>query len=157
MIEKKYKLGIIPHFIHYTQVNEMYKNDDNILVINIINKDIELIINDMLRCEKIISSSLHGLIVSDAYNIPNKWIKFNNLIKGDDTKFYDYFKSVNRNDIEFIDCNNYKRIPDNVIDLINNVNISIDLNKLKDKMFFDKKGIKNYTKYLFNICNKMNK
>jgi hypothetical protein len=151
IIEKKYKLGIIPHYIHYVKVNELYKNDKNILVINVINKDIELTINDMLRCEKIISSSLHGLIVSDAYNIPNKWIKFDNLIKGDDTKFHDYFKSVNRNDINFINCFNYKKIPDNVLDQINNVSISIDLNKLKDKMFFDERGIKNYTKYLFKM------
>jgi hypothetical protein len=149
VIEKKYKLGIIPHHIHYIKVNEIYKNDNNILVINVINENIELTINDLLKCEKIISSSLHGLIVGDAYNIPNKWVKFNNLIKGDDTKFYDYFKSVNRTDIDFIDCNNYKKIPDNILELIKNVNISININKLKDKMFFDEKGIKNYTKYLF--------
>ena len=154
VIEKKYKLGIIPHYIHYKKINEMYKDDNNILVINVINKNIELTINNILKCEKIISSSLDGLIVGDAYNIPNKWIKFNNLIKGDDTKFYDYFKSVNRKDIDFIDCDNYKKIPDNILDQINNVSISIDINKLKDKMFFDEKGIKNYTKYLFAINNK---
>ena len=51
---------------------------------------------------KIVSSSLHGLIVSDAYKIPNVWIQFYNNIRGDNTKFYDYFKSVNRKDTSFI-------------------------------------------------------
>ena len=75
--------------------------------------------------------------------------KFDNNIKGDDTKFYDYFLSVNRFDKKYINCMNYKKIPDNTLDIISNVNIKFNLNKLKEKMFFDEKGIKNYTKYLY--------
>jgi pyruvyltransferase len=152
-IQKKYKLGIIPHHIHYNQIKKMYSNDNSILIINLINNNIEIVIKEILKCQKIISSSLHGLIVSDAYNIPNKWIKFNNEIKGDDTKFYDYFSSVNRKDIEYINCYGYKKIPHNVLSLIENVNISFDLIKLKKKMFFDENGIKNYTKYLYKQIN----
>ena len=87
---------------------------EEIKVINLINTNIESVINDILSCEKTISSSLHGLIVSDAYNIPNTWVKFDNNIKGDDTKFHDYFKSVNRSDTNFVDCMNYKKIPKNI-------------------------------------------
>ena len=71
------------------------------------------------------------------------------VINGDDTKFYDYFKSVNRTDMEYIDCDNYAIMPNNILDLIQNVDNDFDINKLKDKMFFDENGIKNYTKYLF--------
>ena len=147
-IEKQYKLGIVPHFIHYNIIKEMYKNE-NILVINLLDDNVEKVIDDVLKCEKIISSSLHGLIVSDAYDVPNKWVKFNDKICGDDTKFYDYFLSVNRKNSSFIDCSNYKQIPTNTFDLIENVDINFDINELKDNMFFDENGIKNYTKYLF--------
>jgi hypothetical protein len=146
-IKKTHKLGIIPHYLHYDVVKKMYKNS-NIKVINLINKNIESVINEILSCEKIISSSLHGLIVSDSYNIPNKWVKFNNKINGDDTKYRDYFQSVKRKE-EYIDCMDYKLIPYNTYDNIRDVNIKFDFLNLKKKMFFDENGIKNYTKYLY--------
>tara|TARA_B100001287_G_scaffold276730_1_gene289015 strand:+ start:42257 stop:43933 length:1677 start_codon:yes stop_codon:yes gene_type:complete len=149
-VEKKYKLGIIPHVIHYKQVVQQYNDRNDILVIDLATDNVEYIIDIINSCEKIVSSSLHGLIVSDAYNVPNKWVKFNDKINGDDTKFYDYFQSVNRKDQDYIDCYNYKRLPDNVTDLIKNVDNNYDIQKLKDKMFFDENGIKNYTKYLFS-------
>jgi pyruvyltransferase len=148
-IDKKYTLGIIPHYVHYNAVKKMYENDKNIKVINLLNPNIELVINDILSCAKIVSSSLHGLIVSDAYNIPNKWVMFNDMIKGDNTKFYDYFNSVNRADQSYIDCNNYKKLPSNVSSMVQNVNIKFNFKRLKEKMFFNEKGIKNYTKYLY--------
>jgi hypothetical protein len=149
IITKKYKLGIIPHHIHYDKINEMYQNSEEIKVINLINKNIELVIDDILSCQKTISSSLHGIIVSDAYNIPNIWVKFDNRIKGDDTKFHDYFKSINRSDTNYIDCMDYKKIPDDTYNIIRDVNISLDVNELQNKFFMDKNGIKNYTKYLY--------
>jgi hypothetical protein len=154
-ITKKYKLGIIPHYIHYDKINKMYKDLEEIKVINLINTNIESVINDILSCEKTISSSLHGLIVSDAYNIPNTWVKFDNNIRGDDTKFHDYFKSVNRSDTNFVDCMDYKKIPENTYDMIKDVNINFDVNNLQKKFFMDKNGIKPYTKYLYKTL--MNK
>lgn len=112
-------------------------------------KNFEVVINDILSCEKTISSSLHGLIVSDAYSIPNKWIQFNNEINGDDTKFFDYFESVSRKDRTPIDCMNYKKIPENTFNLIESVSINFDIDFLEKKFFIDKNGIRNYTKYLY--------
>ena len=153
-ITKKYKLGIIPHHIHYDIIKNKYNMMENINIINLLNDDIEIIINEILSCEKIISSSLHGLIVSDAYNIPNKWLNYDNMINGDGTKFYDYFMSVKRKDTSYIDnINNLNEM----YDIIEDVNIKFNINKLKEEMFFDENGIKNYTKYLWCIVNKVNK
>lgn len=92
--EKQYKLGIIPHYVDYDKVSEWYHNDSDIKVINLLNNNVESVIDDILKCEKIISSSLHGVIVSQAYQIPAIWVEFSKKLSGDGVKFDDYFKSV---------------------------------------------------------------
>ena len=54
------------------------------------------IIDDILSCKSIVSSSLHGLIISDAYKIPNVYVSFSNSLAGGTFKFRDYFEGVNR-------------------------------------------------------------
>ena len=90
---KEYSLGIIPHIVHYEEVSSM-KYDKRIKVINL--KDtIEKVIVDINSCEKTISSSLHGIIVSHVYGIPSLWVSLSETpLGGDDIKFADYFSSV---------------------------------------------------------------
>ena len=45
-------------------------------------------------CENILSGSLHGLIMSEAYNIPNVWIQFGEPLIGEHFKFHDFFMSI---------------------------------------------------------------
>lgn len=56
------------------------------------------VVDEIKECNLILSSSLHGLILADAYEIPNIWVSFNNNnnIIGGDFKFLDYLESVNR-------------------------------------------------------------
>ncbi|TVZ25587.1 polysaccharide pyruvyl transferase [Gillisia sp. Hel_I_86] len=93
-IEKKYKLGITPHYHDYKWVVENFKNDPEILVIDLMTMDIEEVTKQILSCEKTISSSLHGIIVSHAYGIPSIWVEFSDKIFGDGIKYRDYFESV---------------------------------------------------------------
>ena len=95
-IEKKYKLGIIPHYVDFNDKRLKHLNDDSVLVIDICNPDPFRVIDQLLQCEKIASSSLHGLIVSDAYHIPNVWVRFSDKVVGGDFKFLDYFQSIDR-------------------------------------------------------------
>lgn len=145
-----YKLGIIPHVSQYSKVNELYNNEKNVLVINLKSIDIESIIDQVVQCEKTVSSSLHGIIFSNTYNIPVRWIKFDNNIMGDDTKFYDHFLSIGRDNETYIDALNYKKIPvDTLIQEIEPYEIKLNVELLRDTMFFDDAGIKKSTKYLF--------
>ena len=54
------------------------------------------VIDEIKKCECVISSSLHGLIISDAYGIANVRVKFSDSIKGGDFKYKDYYSGVNR-------------------------------------------------------------
>jgi pyruvyltransferase len=93
-IDKKYKLGIIPHYVDYKFVVEHYANSNDILIIDLMTNNIEAITDKILQCKRIVSSSLHGIIVSHSYQIPAVWVKFSNKLFGDDIKFKDYFMSV---------------------------------------------------------------
>lgn len=91
---KKYLLGIIPHYIHYDIIIKK-QLPKNVLVIKLNAPNIEEIINDINSCEYTISSSLHGLIVSHTYNIKSLWYIINSIpLAGDNIKFLDYFSSV---------------------------------------------------------------
>lgn len=98
--EKKYKLGIIPHVVDYDFIKSYVNNNidkfPNTIVINsnTNTKQIERYIDEVNQCEKIVSSSLHGIICSHAYGIPAKWMRVSNKLMGDDVKFYDHFESV---------------------------------------------------------------
>lgn len=102
-IKKKYQLGVIPHYVDYKlpYVEEFRKNHPEILFIDLQNyKDWHDIIDQILSCEKIISSSLHGLILSDAYGIPNLRVKFSDKIVGGNFKYDDYNLAVRQCTIE---------------------------------------------------------
>lgn len=93
-IEKKYKIGIIPHYHDFKEVFEVYQNDPEVKVIDMMTLDVEAVTREILECEQTISSSLHGLIVSHAYDIPSIWVEFSDKLFGDGVKFADYLESV---------------------------------------------------------------
>lgn len=100
-VKKKYKIGVIPHYVdNDCQLVNFLRNND-VKVIDLKNYlDFRDIIDGIYECEFILSSSLHGLIVADAYEIPNIWVEFSNNVIGDGFKFYDYFLSVGRSVIK---------------------------------------------------------
>ena len=93
-IEKEYNLGIIPHYHDFITVNKEYKDQSDILVIDLMTLDVEAVTTEILKCQKTISSSLHGLIVSHAYGIPSIWVEFSKKLFGDGIKFIDYLESI---------------------------------------------------------------
>lgn len=97
--EKRFKLGIIPHYVHYEELKKL--GNDEIKIINLFDK-VEDVIDDINSCKHTVSTSLHGIIVSHAYRIPSIWIAFQseNKLRGDDIKFDDYFSSVEINAYE---------------------------------------------------------
>lgn len=88
---KEYEIGVVPHYIDYDVVKQMYPNYK---IINLLHDNPLNVAKEITKCRKIISSSLHGIICAHSYNIPAAWVKFSNKLVGDDIKFYDYYLSV---------------------------------------------------------------
>lgn len=68
---------------------------DKVKIINLHTSDLEGTLREFLSCKRIVSSSLHGLIIADAYGIPNAW-RESETGRGGVFKYYDYFASVNK-------------------------------------------------------------
>ncbi len=89
--EKRHKLGIVPHWHEVDFFKEQYGS--NYKIIDLRTCDIEKVVGEITACEHVLSTSLHGLIVAHAYNIPSLWIRKGN-IDTDGFKFHDYFSAV---------------------------------------------------------------
>jgi pyruvyltransferase len=83
---KIHKVGYVPHFSDKTPPPE------NSYIIDV-TQPVLKVIEEIGQCEKIVSSSLHGIIVADSFNIPRAWRHFK-TVQGKGFKFYDYNKSV---------------------------------------------------------------
>lgn len=86
-----HKIGIVPHFIDYDYFFSKYSH--KYYIIDVRTTDVEKVIKQICSCRFILSTSLHGLIVSHAYGVPALWIK-KGWINSSEFKFYDYFSSV---------------------------------------------------------------
>lgn len=103
VINKKYRFGIVCHYVDFEKIKLIYEKKEDILLVNLLTDNIELVIDEILKCKKIISTSLHGIIVANAYNIEAKWWKFSDNLFGSNIKFYDYFESLGICNIIFFD------------------------------------------------------
>ena len=93
--QKKYKLGIIPHFFDkvdckFNKYLNRFQQDVQIIDVQ---RHPEEVIDDIKQCENIISSSLHGLVVADSFNIPNIMFINNFTMPERGVKYKDYYSA----------------------------------------------------------------
>jgi pyruvyltransferase len=95
---KRYRLGIIPHFSDQADAKmQRYADTDEVKIIDI-RGPLWSTVNTVCECEHIVSTSLHGLILADAYGIPNAWAKLGDDIPGGTFKFNDYYQAIGAGD-----------------------------------------------------------
>lgn len=87
------KLGIVPHFLDQAKVHEFYGDNPDVRIVDLLGP-IEDVIDGIAACDKVLSSSLHGLVVAAAYGVPFGWAKFGDTLAGDGIKFRDFYLSV---------------------------------------------------------------
>lgn len=84
-----YKVGIIPHYVHHVEAAQWIGERTDIKLINVFDTP-ENFVDDLLSCDVVYSSSLHGLIIADAYGIPSQWMDGTAKLGGDGIKFHDH-------------------------------------------------------------------
>lgn len=134
IVEKKYDLGIVPHFVDWNtdcinKLRKQFNNNPNVVFISPIGTPKE-VIRQIKECRHIISSSLHGLIIADAFHIPN--IRFVNRDTMPtyfyDYKFDDYYSSLNM-DSECIDIHTIQEV--DILSSLINITTLKDVDKIE--------------------------
>jgi len=91
-ITKKYKLGIIPHYVDAQSPLLKKIECKNTKIIDI-TLDPVSVMKQIAECENIISSAMHGLIAADSLGIPNIRMLISDKIIGGDYKYDDYYSA----------------------------------------------------------------
>lgn len=82
----KYELGVIPHWSDHELAGRFLYGQ----LINVADPP-EKVAQEISRCKRVVSSSLHGLVVADAFGIPRRAELFPNAAnEGGDFKYRDY-------------------------------------------------------------------
>ncbi|WP_300320713.1 polysaccharide pyruvyl transferase family protein [Accumulibacter sp.] len=90
--DRRHSLGVIPHFVDQgSAAVETLLQIRGARLINVF-APIDEVLSDVLSCAFVVSSSLHGLIVSDALGVPNRRLVISRNIRSD-LKFADYYSA----------------------------------------------------------------
>lgn len=90
----KYKVGIIPHAYNVDAYRQRLKKEHSEYSLIDPRADFHEVLSKINECHLIASQSLHGLVVADAYSIPNVWIEPSQSMIGGEFKFLDYYTSM---------------------------------------------------------------
>jgi len=91
-VVKKYKKGYTVHFIDHPTFNRNLPDDE--LFIDVL-QPYDKVIDQINMCEHIVSSSLHGIVLAEAYGIKASYVYSSGVIGGS-FKFKDYLTGTNR-------------------------------------------------------------
>lgn len=91
-VEKRHRLGVIPHYREQEdgRIRRLASLSEDSTVIDLMAPPLD-VVRQIASCELILSSSLHGLIVADAFGIPNVYVRASDSPLGDGFKYDDYY------------------------------------------------------------------
>ena len=89
---KEFEFIIIPHYSKYFETKKEYCDG---IVLNMETKNYKYVIDNICKAQKVISSSLHGLILAEAYGVPA--IFYQDRPNRFNYKYEDWYLSTGRN------------------------------------------------------------
>ena len=133
-VKRRHRIGLIPHFSHFGLPEFARLRERGVEIIDITG-DLFDVVRSVKSCHMIASSSLHGLIIADAYGVPSKWLKVAGHPIEDGFKFHDYLKSVGRNDLRALTID-MKSSVQTIESSLEDYEIDLDLDRLYESCPF---------------------
>lgn len=87
------KISVCPHFSHYNLFSVL--NESNALEVIDVSDNLQTVVDQIVNSKVCISSSLHGLIIAQAYGVPWVWLDLpEKSLDGHSFKFEDFFSTL---------------------------------------------------------------
>ena len=90
---RRYSLGIVPHFTDTEVATRLFGGVTEVRIVDV-RRSVEAVVDDIVDCEAIVSSSLHGIIVAQAYGLPVARLVMLDRVIGGSFKFEDYYRGA---------------------------------------------------------------
>lgn len=101
-ISSSKKIGICPHYTHKLHFLKNIDAKDNLKIIDV-QKDMETVVSEISSSAVCVATSLHGLIIAQAYNVPWVWLEvINDNLIGNDFKFKDFFSTIDESQVAHV-------------------------------------------------------
>jgi pyruvyltransferase len=92
--EKKCAIAVIPHYSDAAEGSAFARQiGGGVVPVSLPNEEF---VRQISSAEKVLSSSLHGLICAESMGIPAYWIRFSDQLIGGNFKFHDYLAGTGR-------------------------------------------------------------
>lgn len=88
-------IAVCPHYTHKSSFFDCFSGVDGVAIVDV-QRDLEFVIDNIATAKTCISTSLHGIIIAQAYDVPWVWLEIvDNNLRGNDFKFRDFFSTLN--------------------------------------------------------------
>lgn len=95
------KIALVPHYKHKQDFVGL--SCPNAVLVDVAD-GLESVVDQISTASVVMSTSLHGLIIAQAYGVPWVWIRIEDKQLGGDTfKFEDFFSLLNRDEVATVD------------------------------------------------------
>ncbi|SNS74797.1 polysaccharide pyruvyl transferase family protein [Tropicimonas sediminicola] len=96
--QRQDRIGVVPHLSKRGDpaLVAALADDPRLVLIDVTAEDPLNVVRQIASCAYVFASSLHGMIVADAFGVPNTWLDPSGNHGAAALKFYDYAASVGR-------------------------------------------------------------
>lgn len=147
--QAKYEFGFAAHYADHSIDQKRIVENMGGLYISV-EQNLSDFVSQLLACKIIMSSSLHGLILSDSFGLPNTWIQLGDRLTGGDFKFKDYYSTMYPEKVTPLisnDYNNFEGLISDAISAAQKHEYKYDLDELQAAIVSNVKVKVNVTKH----------
>ncbi len=95
------KVAVVPHYMHRHLLPQHLPDDVTVVDVR---QGPEAVIDQIVAARSCISSSLHGLVIAQAWQVPWTWLRVGDVrLHGDTFKFEDFFTVLDREEVSRVD------------------------------------------------------
>ena len=89
----QHPVGVVPHYVDAATQFVDRRRREGVPIIDVHAPPMDFV-RQLTSCERIVSSSLHGIVLAHAYDRPAVWVQISRRVLGGGFKFRDYYASI---------------------------------------------------------------